>query len=130
MGEALIILLPKPGKPKSKCGNWHPINLLNSNTKILCKVIARRLEGILPSVVGKDQNVFLQGKQGFHNVRRVLNILYSQQGAPDTPFNFGEGLQQSRWPYMSSPSFGLERSFVIGLSYYMNIHNDVVSKAF
>lgn len=82
--EALIIVLPKPGKPKTKCGNLRPISLLNSDTKILCKVIARRLEGILPSIVGKDQNGFIQGRQGFHNVRRVLNILYNQEGAPDT----------------------------------------------
>lgn len=61
-----------------------PISLLNSDTKILCKVIARRLEAILPSLICEDQNGFIQRRQGFHNVRRLLNILHSQEGQKDT----------------------------------------------
>lgn len=60
------------------------ISILNSDTKILSKVLAIRLENLLPRVVEEDQNGFIQGRQGFHNVRRVLNILHSQRGAKDT----------------------------------------------
>ena len=56
MRGALITLLPKPGKPITKCENMVPISFLNSDTKTLCKILARKLEVLLPGVVGEDQN--------------------------------------------------------------------------
>ena len=58
---ALITLLLKPGKLHTKCDSYRAISLLNSDTKVLCKALARRLEGSVPDVVGRDQNGFIQG---------------------------------------------------------------------
>lgn len=69
--EALITLLPKPGKPTTRCEKMHPISLFNSDTKILSKVLVRRLEMLLTNIIGEDQNGFDQGRQGFHKVRWV-----------------------------------------------------------
>ena len=84
MAGALITFLPKPGKPNNKCGNMRLISLLNSEIKILCKILARRLQDALPTVVHTDQNGFVLGRQGFHNIRKVLNIIQSLEDNSDS----------------------------------------------
>ena len=84
LNMAEISLLLKPGKPSSMCTSYRPISLLNNDLKILCKVLARRLETLLPEMVHSDQNGFVQGRQGFHNIRRVLNIVFEKSGCHDT----------------------------------------------
>lgn len=77
LNEATITLLLKPGKDASKCGSYRPISLLNTDLKILSKLLATRLEKTLPYIISPDQTGFIKNRHLFSNIRRLLNILYS-----------------------------------------------------
>lgn len=54
MHEAVISLLLKKDKNILECSSFRPISLLNTDIKILAKVLACRLEGVLPSITSPD----------------------------------------------------------------------------
>lgn len=81
--NALITLILKPGKEATERGSYRSISLLNSDAKIIANVLGMRLERVLPAIIHTDQNDFVQNQQGFHNVRRVLNIIHACEEFPD-----------------------------------------------
>lgn len=76
---ATITLLPKPGKDKQKCDSYRPLSLLNADFKILSKLIALRLENVIPKIIHADQTGFVKNRYGADNVRRLLHILNTAQ---------------------------------------------------
>jgi hypothetical protein len=61
INSGIIKLIPKEGD-KSLIKNWRPITLLNLSYKILAKVMARRLEKILPKFICHSQTGFVKGR--------------------------------------------------------------------
>uniref|UniRef100_A0A3B3HQU1 Reverse transcriptase domain-containing protein n=1 Tax=Oryzias latipes TaxID=8090 RepID=A0A3B3HQU1_ORYLA len=83
MRQAVISLIHKKGKNHLECSSYRPISLLNVDSKIFAKILAHRLETVLPSIVSDDQTGFIKDRHSFHNVRRLLNILH-HPSPPDT----------------------------------------------
>ena len=77
MRQAVVSLIYNEGKNILECGSFRPISLLNVDSKLLAKMLALRLENVLPSVVSDDQTGFIRNHQLFFNIRRLMNILYN-----------------------------------------------------
>ena len=45
---------------------------------MLAKVIASRLENVLPHIISEEQNGFIKGRQLIFNTRTIFNIIYSK----------------------------------------------------
>jgi len=67
INKGLITLSPKFGD-HARLGNWRPITLLGSLYKILAKTLARRLQGIFPTIVRPNQTGFVEGRSILDNI--------------------------------------------------------------
>lgn len=77
LNQASISLLLKKGKDPLQCGSYRPISLLNADFKLLSKVLARRLETALPTIISLDQTGFIRNRHSFSNLRGVFNVVYN-----------------------------------------------------
>lgn len=73
--EANISLILKKGKEPEQCASYRPISLLNVDLKILSKILATRLEDLLPVLINEDQTGFIKGRNSCNNMRRLLNTI-------------------------------------------------------
>ena len=73
--RGVITLIPKAGKDLRFLKNWRPISLLNTDYKILAKLLATRLQPILPDIISKDQSAYIKGRSITDNIRSVWDVL-------------------------------------------------------
>lgn len=74
--EAVISLIPKGDKDLTDPANYRPISLINVDCKILSKILATRLETVLPQIIHRDQVGFIKGRSAADNMRRLLHLLW------------------------------------------------------
>ena len=68
--EGTITLIPKPKKDK-------PITLMNTNAKILSKLLANRIQQHIKKLIHHDQVGFIPGMQGFFSICKSTNVIHN-----------------------------------------------------
>ena len=73
--HGVLNLIPKGNKDSRFLKNLRPITLLNTDYKIIEKVIANRMQKSLERIVHEDQRGFLPGRKIACNIRKAFDIL-------------------------------------------------------
>jgi hypothetical protein len=60
--RGVLTLLFKSGERENIC-NWRPLTLLNTDYKIIAKMLAERLKTVLPNLIHSDQKGFVKGRK-------------------------------------------------------------------
>ena len=74
--RGLINLIPKKKKNRLILKNWRPISLLNTDYKLLAKILASRLQEVLPYIINQDQTGYLKNRFIGQNIRLLEDITF------------------------------------------------------
>ena len=72
-----IIKLKHKGKDTARenINNWRPITLTNVDYKILTKLLARRLQGVIKKIVHENQSGFIKGRNITSHIRLLDDLI-------------------------------------------------------
>ena len=74
--EVSIILIPKPDENITKKENFRPILLMNTDAKILKKILANHIQQYIKKIMHHDQVGFTPGMQGWYNIHKSINTIH------------------------------------------------------
>lgn len=102
--EALIVLIPKLHKDHDLCESYRPISLINVDAKILAKLLVKRLNMLIASIIHTDQTGFIPARPTAINLRHLITVIQSEDPSPDTcvvvSLNTHKAFDSIEWPYL------------------------------
>ena len=73
--RGVITLIPKMGKNIKNILNRRPISLLSVDYKILTKILATRIKGVLHTIIHPDQKGFVPNKYIGENIIEIISTI-------------------------------------------------------
>ena len=73
--QGVITLIPKKGKNIKNILNWRSISLLNVDYKILGKILATRMKGVLHTIIHPGQKGFVPDRYIGENIIEIISTI-------------------------------------------------------
>ncbi len=102
--QAIISVIPKPGKDRTECSSYKPISVLNTDYKIFTSRIVNRLENITADLTDTDQTGFIKNKRTQDNTGRAMLLIdimsKSNMKSLAISFDAEKAFDSVRWEFL------------------------------
>ncbi|KAK1314810.1 hypothetical protein QJS10_CPA01g01582 [Acorus calamus] len=104
LNTTFISLIPKSQNADS-LEQYRPISLCNTIYKLITKIMATRIQDVLPSLISSNQSAFIKGRKVSHNIllaHELITILHRQQnrGRACIKMDLSKAFDSIRWPFL------------------------------
>lgn len=132
--DGVISLLDKPEKELLKITNWRPITLLNTDYKIFGKVLANRLQQVLPYLIHPDQSGYMKGRNISDNLLDLGSVIQhcaaTKKQALIVSVDFQKAYDSLSWDALKEimNAFGFGKAFInMVMICYTDIRSAVIN---
>ena len=73
--KGVITLIPKKDKDLTELKSWRPLSLLDTDYKILAKILANRLKPALSDIINPDQIGYMKNRFCGENTRLIADVI-------------------------------------------------------
>lgn len=135
--RGIITLLPKEDGSLLDLHKWRPVTLLNVDSKIAAKAVAKRLQAVLLNLIHPDQTGFVKGCYIGENIRLISDVLdlRDKQQIPGVlvALDFRKTFDSLEWPFtietLNSFTFGTGIKRWIS-TFYTNVESAVINNGY
>ena len=102
--QGVIHLIPKKDKDLTVLSSWRPLSLLNTDYKILAKVLCNRLKTTLQEIINPDQIGYIEKRFSGENTRLISDIIeyckLYKHPCIILLIDFEKAFDTVRWPFL------------------------------